>query len=1005
MRLVSLFLVLLLATAEAYAQGSMVQAGSYTAGHVPMYSVGGQGQPTMIDSGPAGGGAVGVGLSELLVTARGSGSAPYAGQGSGPSGTNICSYDAPINNSTGYHYLCLSANAEGGGLITYGAGGGASALPLNVMVNGVLEPIGSGSGITALTGDVTASGAGSVAASVVRLQGRNMASTAPTNGQVLAWNAGGSQWQPTTLGAGTGTVTSVTAGTGLSGGTITSTGTIGLANTAVTPGSYGSSTNVAQFTVDQQGRITAVSNVAISAGGVGTVTSVGTGTGLTGGPITGSGTISLANTVVTPGTYGNSTNIPQITIDQQGRITSAANISLPSSGVNGPGASTVGNVATWNNTAGTLLANTVPGALSITATGSTTARTLAARAAAVFDVKDYGAVCDGVTDDVVAIQAAVTAASVAGGTVQFPSGTCISSGTITTAGHAVTLQGHGPFVSVLSCSGTGTGDCIVIGRQAGAIFYNNIFDLGVTAAARTGGNCLAIDKTSNTVVNNFYAFNCFNGVLVQKAITTMVSHFNITGIDGTYGIKYNGTTTLADISDILKLEAGLIQASWVGKGIEWDGGAYRLYLNDVNIQATTYGIDVTNAGGSATLFPAYLFASNLMIDGAKNVGVRIGAGFNFVIGNSFINNLHGDPSQGSADTNCMEINPDTGISETRSIFVSNTSLNLCGTRAVLANAQNIQLSNISARSVSMASAAPIVEFGAAAADGQISNLNTYTTGDAIAATYAVLVNNSASRIQICGVDGRGTATGLYSFGTNTSVQTCNGIYASGAVAGISMGGEPNSTYQITSLVTSGGAARGFYVKNNSTTVGTSARSLYETGTVNAFTVLEQVQDTGPIQYGRLITGAGNDFGFIIDTTAAAAAPITLAPGSSAKVDIVGRVAATSYQAVALLMSNTAPTIASGFGTGPSVVSHNGTAAFRVNVGTGGVATSGVVTLPTASAGWSCAANNITTTNGTTFLTKQTANSTTSATFGNFDAAGASAAWAASDVLFIQCMAF
>lgn len=104
-------------------------------------------------------------------------------------------------------------------------------------------------------------------------------------------------------------------------------------------------------------------------------------------------------------------------------------------------------------------------------------------------------------------------------------------------------------------------------------------------------------------------------------------------------------------------------------------------------------------------------------------------------------------------------------------------------------------------------------------------------------------------------------------------------------------------------------------------------------------------------------------------------------------------------------STTAPSIQSGFGTSPSVTNNNGTAAFTVNVGTGGTATSGVITMPAAAHGWACQVNDITTTSSTVFVTKETANTTTSVTVGNFTTAGVAGAWAASDILYFICSGF
>lgn len=57
----------------------------------------------------------------------------------------------------------------------------------------------------------------------------------------------------------------ITAGTGLTGGgNLSANRTISLADTAVTPGQYGNATQVGQFTVDQQGRLTSAGNVTIT---------------------------------------------------------------------------------------------------------------------------------------------------------------------------------------------------------------------------------------------------------------------------------------------------------------------------------------------------------------------------------------------------------------------------------------------------------------------------------------------------------------------------------------------------------------------------------------------------------------------------------------------------------------------------------------------------------------------------------------------------------------------
>ncbi len=126
---------------------------------------------------------------------------------------------------------------------------------------------------------------GTGASSASQARGNILPSYTGNGGKVLAVNVGATDTEWIAAG-GTGTVTSVGTGTGLTGGPITAAGTIALADTAVTAGSY----TAANITVDAQGRITAAAN---GSSGSGTVTSVG-GTGTVNG-------ISLSGTVTTSG--------------------------------------------------------------------------------------------------------------------------------------------------------------------------------------------------------------------------------------------------------------------------------------------------------------------------------------------------------------------------------------------------------------------------------------------------------------------------------------------------------------------------------------------------------------------------------------------------------------------------------------------------------------------------------------------------------------------------------
>lgn len=218
----------------------------------------------------------------------------------------------------------------------------------------------------------------STAQTVVGIQG-NLIGNAPADKQVLHYDSASGHllWgTDTNLPSGTGIVrvdsgvgSVITEGTAdqlfgrnhgntadtfftLGGDATITSGSLTLANTAVTAGTYGDASHVARVTIDSKGRITAASQVSISGlpGGTGLVrVDSGTGSVITdgtadqlfgrnhantadvfftlGGDATiASGSLTLANTAVTAGSYGDGTHVGSFTVDAKGRLTAASNV-------------------------------------------------------------------------------------------------------------------------------------------------------------------------------------------------------------------------------------------------------------------------------------------------------------------------------------------------------------------------------------------------------------------------------------------------------------------------------------------------------------------------------------------------------------------------------------------------------------------------------------------------------------------------------------------------------
>jgi hypothetical protein len=256
-----------------------------------------------------------------------------------PTGSSASPEEITLGTGLTFSGTTLNATGTGGTVTSITAGSGLSGGTITTSGTIALSTIGNNSVLANISGSSSVptsiaatalmdSAFGLAQGSVLYRGSSSWAALGPgTDGQVLTTHGAASN--PTWVDAGAGTVTSIATGTGLTGGTITTSGTISLASianhTVLANTSGGSaapvSTTVTALIDDAisstqgvilyrgasswstlapgtSGQVLATQGASanpqwITAGG--TVTNIATGTGLTGGPITGTGTISLAS--------------------------------------------------------------------------------------------------------------------------------------------------------------------------------------------------------------------------------------------------------------------------------------------------------------------------------------------------------------------------------------------------------------------------------------------------------------------------------------------------------------------------------------------------------------------------------------------------------------------------------------------------------------------------------------------------------------------------------------
>jgi len=228
----------------------------------------------------------------------------------------------------------------------------------------------------------------------------------------------------------------------------------------------------------------------------------------------------------------------------------------------------------------------------------------------IFLPESYGAVGNGITDDTVAIQAAITAAQVnGGGIVQFSAKTYLTTATLTVTANNVVLQGITSYASTIKCNSasvdilqiTGTGSFL----SGTNLYYNRLSDLRFLRSVSPSGTASGIKLT----------------------LTNGTKMYRVESFDSIYGFYHDGLGNA--LTEYTQCQATFTSTTTASSVYGWyiDGGNYGSY------SGRSLDSIVVNAGSSSTsVYGMYItgaFVADLYCEGFEtslcHYGVYINA--------------------------------------------------------------------------------------------------------------------------------------------------------------------------------------------------------------------------------------------------------------------------------------------------------------------------------------------------------------------------------------------